>query len=387
MTLLCLFVVVIACLAPAFYATPYTMPLHVRESKPLSTPQRLHRALIKYGLKSDAVLDATATVNLTSAYVDVEYIGTIGIGTPPTSFSVDFDTGSSDIWVPAIDCNTCANHTRFNYTDSSTFTMLNGSWSLRYGDGSGVQGYTATDNILIQNSTVTNFTIGLVFSESTDFARDKYLDGIFGLAFPPLSYTDIPNTFVETMYAQGQIQEPVLGVWLGKTSDGGAGEVKFGGVNKDHYSGEIEYLNLTEKRYWQVAFNGIKINNRTFKSTQMSQAIIDTGTTLTILPPNLSKEFHASIPGAQYSDGYGWRVPCNTTSTETVGFLLGNATFTVNVTDMIRERSSAKESNLCYSGVAQADSPLIIMGDTFLKNFYSVYDYGNARVGLAPSVP
>ena len=134
-----------------------------------------------------------------------------------------------------------------------------------------------------------------------------------------------------------------------------------------------------------VAVDGINVLNHTMP------AIVDTGTTLIIVPPYVSKSIHAAIPGARHDPMYGWRIPCafgEHNSTEVITFKLGETDFPLYLKDFVRAKTSAAEDEseaLCYSGVAEANTPLVILGDTFLRSYYSVYDFEHARVGLAKS--
>jgi hypothetical protein len=142
---------------------------------------------------------------------------------------------------------------------------------------------------------------------------------------------------------------------------------------------------VTVKKYWQVDLNGVSVNGNNVMNGTMA-AIVDTGTTLIIVPPSISKAIHSIIPGAEYDPMYGWRIPCTfgeKETTEVITFKLGNEDFPIVLKDFVRAKAST--NGLCYSGVAEANTPLVILGDTFLRSYYSVYDFGNARVGLAKS--
>ncbi|CAO3659115.1 hypothetical protein G6F70_008149 [Rhizopus microsporus] len=367
------------------------------DGRAMSTLARIKHALGKYGIVDNElngrISSAISGIELESVYVDIEYIGEISIGTPPQRFTMDFDTGSSDIWIPSISClQSCGTHRRFDPTKSSSFEIVNNkTWRLQYGDGSSVRGYVGMDSVHIGKVTQDRQLLGLVSAETVDLSRDKYMDGIFGLGFPPLAYTGLQSSIVEDLFHSGRIAGPVVSFYLGHPRDGGKGEILFGDINKEHFEGELKYVPLTEKTYWQVDLNGIGVKGKDIMNGTSMPAIVDTGTTLIILPTALSKAIHASIPGAQYNFFYGWRMPCDladSKSDEAITFNLGGQEFPIPLRDIVRAKRSVDINpfnNLCFSGIGEADTPLAILGDTFLRSYYSVYDFGNARVGLAKS--
>lgn len=151
----------------------------------------------------------------------------MSIGTPPQKFMMDFDTGSSDIWVPSVACgSTCGSHRRFDPSKSSTFSSAgNKTWALMYGDGSSVQGTTGTDTIHLSTVSQPNTLIGLVNREAPQFSQDQLLDGVFGLGFPSLSYTGVTTSVVKDLHATGSIPAPIVSFYLGHYRDGGQGEI------------------------------------------------------------------------------------------------------------------------------------------------------------------
>jgi len=102
------------------------------------------------------------------------WFGTISVGTPPVSFTgmaslhddpkpltdprhdtVDFDTGSSDFFLPSPSCDlSCSGHKLYDPHTSSTAQALSKTFSLAFGDGSAVEGNQFTDVVSIAGLTV-----------------------------------------------------------------------------------------------------------------------------------------------------------------------------------------------------------------------------------------
>ena len=82
-------------------------------------------------------------------YMDAQYYGTIEIGTPPQEFTVIFDTGSSNTWIPSKKCHSlaCYLHNRYDSSESETFERDPRKFAIRYGSGA-VEGFISKVNFI-----------------------------------------------------------------------------------------------------------------------------------------------------------------------------------------------------------------------------------------------
>ncbi|KIJ29295.1 hypothetical protein M422DRAFT_269368, partial [Sphaerobolus stellatus SS14] len=131
---------------------------------------------------------ATAAVPLTDDGGQL-WQGSISVGTPAVSFTVDFDTGSSDLFLPGTNCRVnCQGHKAFNTASSSTARDLKKTFSLAFGDGSTVEGEQFSDTVTIGSLKATTQTVGAATQYSTGFAIAEFPpDGLMGMGFPQIS--------------------------------------------------------------------------------------------------------------------------------------------------------------------------------------------------------
>ncbi|GAB1285406.1 Cathepsin E [Apodemus speciosus] len=360
-------------------------------------------------------------------YLDMEYFGTISIGTPPQNFTVIFDTGSSNLWVPSVYCTSpaCKSHPVFHPSQSSTYTEVGNHFSIQYGTGS-LTGIIGADQVSVEGLTVEGQQFGESVKEPGQTFVNAEFDGILGLGYPSLAVGGVTPVF-DNMMAQNLVSLPMFSVYLssapalpagevcsdGQKQDqnslelnpttcmfvsqglsdpqGGSGsELTFGGYDPSHFSGSLSWIPVTKQGYWQIALDGIQVGDTVTFCSEGCQAIVDTGTSLITGPSNKIKQLQEAI-GATPMDGE-YAVDCATLNTmPDIAFLINGVSYTLSPTAYILP-DLVDGMQFCGSGFQGLDiqppaGPLWILGDVFIRQFYSVFDRGNNQVGLAPAVP
>ncbi|XP_069326191.1 pepsin A [Eulemur rufifrons] len=333
----------------------------------------------KYFPKEASLLSTQPLEN----YLDTEYFGTIGIGTPAQDFTVIFDTGSSNLWVPSIYCSSaaCENHNRFNPEDSSTYEATSESVSITYGTGSmtGVLGY---DTVEVGGISDTNQIFGLSETEPGSFLYYAPFDGILGLAYPSISSSGATPVF-DNLWDQGLVSQDLFSVYLSSDDDSGS-VVIFGGIDSSYYSGELKWVPVSYEGYWQITVDSITMDGETIACSDSCQAIVDTGTSLLTGPTSAISNIQSDIGASEDSDGL-LVVSCSSVDS------LPDIVFTINGVDYPVPPSAyiLEEDGICTSGFEGMDvstytGELWILGDVFIRQYYTVFDRANNQVGLAP---
>jgi hypothetical protein len=334
--------------------------------------------------------DSASSLGLTdyiSGSMDVLYYGPINIGTPSQEITVDFDTGSADLWLP-VNCQNCQSK-QFQASKSPTYKSTGQKFSVEYGSGS-VSGVLAQENVKIAGTSVMGQYFGAVNQESDDFFGNPN-SGVLGMAFGAIATSNKP-TYFENLMSSKAVSNPLFGFHLTRKQASGS-SLCLGCQDSSKYTGAINWIPVVSKTYWSVSMTGLSALSSKKNSLDKSLiGAIDTGTTLIYVPTAVADKFYAQIPGAasasdQFGEGF-YQFPCKTSAQISISF--NGKPFAVNMADFNLGKTSSGGS-MCVGGVLGIGSGfpdnLAIVGDAFLKSWYSIYDYSNgARVGLASSI-
>ncbi|KAH8671661.1 aspartic peptidase domain-containing protein [Xylariales sp. PMI_506] len=378
----------------SFSVTRYPNPRFVPHG-----PTAMYRTFLKYGKTPPPELVKTVqeyraqrkAKRATSGSVatqpedeDEAYLTPVSIGTPAQILQLDFDSGSSDLWVfsSSTPASESRGHTVYTPAKSSTSKVKTGySWSIAYGDGSTSRGTVYTDKVTIGGLTVADQAVETATQVSTEFTQETNLDGLLGLAFSKLN--SVRPTAQKTWFDNiaSSLASPL---WTVDLQHNKPGTFTFGKIDTSLYTGQISYATVNSLQgFWTFTATSYSIGGGT--SGGSITGIADTGTTLALFPAAVAKAYYAKVTGAKYNAVQGGYVfPCSATL-PSFTFTVGGGQITIPG-DYINYAPLTTGSATCFGGIqGNAGIGEVIFGDIALKSAYVVFETSGstARIGWA----
>lgn len=359
----------------------------------------------------------TYTQSLNNNITGAGYYADVAVGTPPQNLSLVLDTGSSDIWLLSKDADLCedtSDQRLYGYClptyepdDSSTYELVDrNGFDISYVDTTGASGDYIKDDFYVGGANIKQLQMGLA-TESTIPV------GIMGVGFAANEavyeedrYPNIMDVFI----SQDLIGSRAYSLYLNDYGSS-TGSILFGGIDTEKFIGELTSIDLVAEQGYDEIFSftiplnalSMSINGSQDDSVSLNDAvpvILDSGTTLTYLPTKVADKIYDAV-GATYSNNYGISyIDCKYMNSDLeFGFQFGGSdgpTITVpadevvfDTVDTLEDAGYTTPRNLgfdsddaCLFGILPSDD-YYLLGDTFLRSAYVVYDLDNYRVAIA----
>lgn len=293
----------------------------------------------------------------------------------------------------------------FNPKASRTNHFINHDFRIRYVDKKGASGDYVTDDLLFAGQELKDvqFGLGMVSSSRRGFIglgypiREAYVTNEGGNPFPNLP---------QVLKNEGLINTEAYSLWLNNRK-GSHGSLLFGGVDTAKFHGNLTTLPI-EKKHGQfeqfyVNLTDIHLTNATgssqfasAESTPPLPVLLDSGTTLMILPKEIVRNIFNTLKVVKYNKNIAV-VDCGLGQEEsTLDFTFATAKISIPMSELVLpippdqdgDKTTADDGKpLCRLGITYAAKPTspLIMGDTFLRSAYVVYDIINNEISIAPT--
>lgn len=336
-----------------------------------------------------------STLQQTLDNLETLYFANASLGTPAQSLRLHIDTGSSDLWANAASStlcssrgNQCSESGTYDANSSSTYEFVSNNFNISYVDGSGASGDYAKDVFNFGGKDLKGMQFGIGYTSTS-------AEGILGIGYPinevqvnrfgQDAYPNLPQLLVN----QGVIQTNAYSLWLNDL-DASTGSILFGGVDSEKYSGTLSTLPiLTEQGVYAefiIALTGLGANGDegSFFNNETVPVLLDSGSSLMYLPDNVVVDIYNKY-GATYSSSQGAAfVDCSlASSSESLEFTFSGVTISVPMNELVIVAGYSRGKAVCIFGVGPAGDSTSVLGDTFLRSAYVVYDLAQNEISLA----
>jgi len=335
---------------------------------------------VRDGLKLASTLGDSGDIVIKN-YQNAQYYGEVTVGTPAQTFNVIYDTGSSNLWVPAKDCSNCGGKfigkkNKYDRDASSTYVVDDSPFAIQYGSG------PVSGNWSVDSATMAGLPVeGQRFAEVKDasglgaaYSAGKF-DGILGLAFESISIDNTPTVF-GNLVSQGQVDKAIFSFYLANGKDG---ELTIGGTDDSKYDGDLTWVPLSSATYWEIDLEDVTAGETSYDSS--TSAIVDSGTSLLTGPTKVVKELAEAV-GAKKNFAGEYLVDCDAELPE-LTFTIAGEKYTLAGEDYLINSGGTCLFAIMGMDIPRPAGPLWILGDVFMRKYYTAFDYENKQVGFA----
>lgn len=251
-----------------------------------------------------------------------------------------------------------------------------------------------TDTFTIGSTTLATLQFGIGYSSSSG-------EGILGIGYEinevqvgragKDAYANLPAQMV----TDGLISSNAYSLWLNDL-DASTGSILFGGVDTAQYHGTLETLPV-QKEYgyyaeFLITLTEVKLGTLVIAENQAQAVLLDSGSSLTYLPNAMVEAIYEEV-GAQYDSTEGAAyVPCSLAyNTTALNFTFSTPEIQVTMDELVIPVTSTSGEPLtftdgtaaCLFGIAPAGDSTAVLGDTFIRSAYLVYDLDNNEISIA----
>jgi len=366
-----------------------------RDAAPAVIGLDIQRRYVENPVARDRLRRRAGTVLETLDNLKTLYFANASLGTPAQKLRLHIDTGSSDLWANAKSSDLCqeqgkqcAESGTYDANSSSTYSFVNSDFNISYVDGSGASGDYAKDTFSFGGQDLKDMQFGIGYTSTSP-------QGILGIGYTVnevqvnraggQAYPNLPQLLADNKI----INSNAYSLWLNDL-EASTGSILFGGVDTEKYTGSLQTLPVIAEQgvfaEFIIALTGMGVNGKagSLFDNETVPVLLDSGSSLMYLPDDLVTSLYTQF-NAQYDSSQGAAfVDCSLANdATTLDFTFSTPTISVPMNELVIVAGYQRGQPVCILGIGPAGQSTYVLGDTFLRSAYVVYDLSNNEISLA----
>lgn len=340
----------------------------------------------------DRLRKRASTVQVTLDNESTLYFANVTLGTPSQALRLDIDTGSSDLWANSADSDLCQQYATecaqsgtYSANSSSSYSIVNSEFAIKYADGSYAIGDYAKESLNIGGTTLTDvqFGIGYNSTSSQGILGVGYTTNEASISTTGKTYANVP----QLMVSQGKTATAAYSLWLNDL-DANTGSILFGGVDSDKYTGTLSTVPIIKEsgtyQEFVIGLSSLSAAGQSLFTDSPIPVLLDSGSSLSYLPTQYAQALFTVFNAAYDSSSGAAVVSCDlASSSSTVDFSFSGVNISVPMNELVIIDGYRRGVAVCILGISDAEGSTSVLGDTFLRSAYVVYDLTNNEISLA----